>query len=163
MIFFHGKVVHENDTLIEISCSTTSGMSGYPIISKVNYLGIYVGGPALPDKRELMLIISKVHEEKYGEVNRLIDGLTDYDHLYDLPVFSAFIHKFQLHIVYTLGKVEMGIALNYLEESVLNWFNSTTYIRNEEIKNFVNLSFELMYELYGLTKKRCLLCEHRDQ
>ena len=64
MIFSHGQVIHENDTLIEISCSTTSGMSGSPIVSQGKYLGIYVGGPAIPGQRELMLIISKVHEGK---------------------------------------------------------------------------------------------------
>ena len=158
MVFSHGQVVHENDTLIEISCSTTSGMSGSPIVSQGKYLGIYVGGPALAGQRELMLIINKVHEGKFGEVFSLIDSLAAYDHLYELPVFSAYIRKFEVHIVYILGKIEMGIELNYIEDSLLNRFTSTSYMKNEEIKYFVNYSFDLMYKLVWTYKERDAYC-----
>ena len=43
-----GEILSRNN-LIGLSCSTTSGMAGSPVVCGSAAVGVYVGGPPLPD------------------------------------------------------------------------------------------------------------------
>lgn len=70
--FSHGSVIDENGTILEIDCSTTCGMSGSPIVSHGKYIGVYVGGPALPGQKELIDIIKTTGANQYTKAFQIL-------------------------------------------------------------------------------------------
>ena len=73
----HGKVKNASDSLLEITCSATSGMSGSPILVQTtdadqglnNYsiAGIYVGGPPIPGQFELYELCKSYYQGRSAE------------------------------------------------------------------------------------------------
>ena len=73
----HGKVKNASDSLLEITCSATSGMSGSPILVQTtdadqglnNYsiAGIYVGGPPIPGQFELYELCKSYYQGRSVE------------------------------------------------------------------------------------------------
>lgn len=59
-VYAKGRIESGRNRLIEISCSTTNGMSGSPIISEGKVIGVYVGGLHIPGQRECIKILQRL-------------------------------------------------------------------------------------------------------
>lgn len=89
LVYSSGNVVDKSMNIVEISCSTTNGMSGSPIIQNGKYIGVYVGGPALPGQRELVQIIQNIQCEDFDSVISDIQSIQLYNSLYEREIFSC--------------------------------------------------------------------------
>ena len=94
-----GKIKDANDCLVEVSCSTTSGMSGSPIIANEKVVGVYLGGPPLPGQKELfdiaMLINNMEVERAWEELQKLAHFDSDYNaYPFDRLLTDATIQRF---------------------------------------------------------------------
>jgi hypothetical protein len=88
-VYSEGKVESDLNGIIEISCSTTNGMSGSPILIDKKVVGIYVGGPPNPGQRELVEILQRLsRKEDLRMILEDIDWLKKFDGLYNYNVFA---------------------------------------------------------------------------
>ena len=60
-------------TIVEVACSTCSGMSGSPVIYNNSIIGVFVGGPALKGQRELF----RAAKELFS--NNIIDSFNHFN------------------------------------------------------------------------------------
>jgi hypothetical protein len=121
LTFSHGQVLHESNTLIEVSCSTACLMSGAPIISQGKFLGIYVGGPPLPGQRELMRIISHLRKQEFEEVSRLVDDLKAFDYLYENSIVKEFRGNYEFSINMFKGEQNKSIYMSHFQQDRIEW------------------------------------------
>ena len=89
-----GSVSNATENLTEIRCSTTTGMSGAPLLIKNanNYeiAGIYVGGPPLPLQYEALRIAQNVYQTGVHDPNQLNTLREICTHVYkgDVAIFN---------------------------------------------------------------------------
>jgi Trypsin-like peptidase domain len=150
LVYSEGKISNMNTNLIEIQCSTTSGMSGSPVISNGKIVGVYVGGPPLPGQRELYLIILKINSTiDEIEISEFQD-LLKYDQYYNNTPFEALASSQNL--------------ANYINfYSLINGSNNSNpnYILLK--KNFRNIKNFLSEDLYKLIYNLIILYKDSDQ
>lgn len=147
IVFSHGALINYNENLLEVSCSTTNGMSGSPIVSEGRYIGIYVGGPALPGQKELLDAIKFIGSERYAQAFDILSSTTNYDSLYDGPVFSVLLRSYKFQILSLLSKVQRNIDLTNSEKDELMFLNKYPNIKEDNIKAFATNLNLLMYQL----------------
>ncbi|OMJ70927.1 hypothetical protein SteCoe_30995 [Stentor coeruleus] len=123
-VFAEGKIESENNGLIEISCSTTNGMSGSPIISEGKLVGVYTGGPPVPGQRESLKIIHRLSKnENPVEIFREIKDLENLDMHFIDPVFQEIINAPTTTKFGLLSKVMAGEVLTQKEIKEINGLN----------------------------------------
>lgn len=121
--------------IIEVSCSTTNGMSGSPIVSKKKVIGIYIGGSPVPGQRECVKIIQRLSKkEPWCEILEDLRNLIAFDKFFISPLFyelfnNPLVKKFAL-----LGKALSGSYLTHEEKkeiakiyTIQDEFDSTVY------------------------------------
>ena len=69
-------------SIIEVSCSTCSGMSGSPLISNNSIIGVFVGGPTLKGQRELFKAAKELAHDNLIESWKSFHGFFNYQNLY---------------------------------------------------------------------------------
>jgi Trypsin-like peptidase domain len=77
----------ESGYLLEITCSTYSGMSGSPILSSNKLVGVFCGGPPMPGQREALQVCSLIHQKRGLEAYRILESCIIYDSYYTDRIF----------------------------------------------------------------------------
>ena len=117
-----GSVSNATENLTEIRCSTTTGMSGAPLLIKNanNYeiAGIYVGGPPLPLQYEALRIAQNVYQTGVHDPNQLKTLREICTHVYkgDVDIFN-FIEILNIHLT-NYAKSQNHRKLEYIENTV---------------------------------------------
>ena len=101
---FHGfkKIVYAEgeiefcNNLIEVSCSTTNGMSGSPVVFGSKAIGVYVGGPPLPGQRLLFILEKMIEEDRIQEAYDKSKELLMYEASYPQNFFSEIIYDIEV-------------------------------------------------------------------
>lgn len=153
IVYSHGEIVNCNEKIVEISCSTTSGMSGSPILSQGMYIGVYVGGPALPGQKELMDAIRLIESAKYSEAFDTLSSTLNYEIFYDDPVFYNLL-TYHAQLLGILSKVQKNIQLTSKENSELEFVNRYPNIKKDNLKLLMNSANDLLYKLVWTYKDR---------
>ena len=78
--------------VVELTASTSVGMSGGPIISNDVLLGVYVGGPPLPGQREAYQVVELLGQNKIMESWELLKSCVRFDCHLNKEVFRSFIN-----------------------------------------------------------------------
>ena len=100
---FHGfkKIVYAEgeiefcNNLIEVSCSTTCGMSGSPVVFGSKAIGVHVGGPPLPGQRLLFMLVKMIKEGKLQEAYDKRNELFNYEAFYPPKFISEIIYEIE--------------------------------------------------------------------
>ena len=66
LVYSSGNIVGKSDSLIDIYCASTNGMSGGPIIANNKIVGVYLGGPPLPGQYHLYYINQLVRARDFA-------------------------------------------------------------------------------------------------
>jgi hypothetical protein len=100
LVFSQGNIVSMNDHLLDLSCSTTSGMSGSPTFNDQGKVcGIYVGGPPLPGQRQLYKAIYCYLKQDFLRALCIVRSLEPLDRFYRIPIFSRLKKSFTDRVV----------------------------------------------------------------
>jgi hypothetical protein len=153
IVYSHGKIVEQNNEIVEISCSTTSGMSGSPIISEGKYIGVYVGGPALPGQRELIDSISNAREGNYCEALKILKSLKKLKNFYQGNIFFTFLGQ-NIELVKVFAKNDAGKPLKSRHRKILQNYQKNPDDKIEDEEDFYRSCLNLLYKLVRKFKDR---------
>lgn len=145
-VFAEGKIESENNGLLEVSCSTTNGMSGSPIVSEGKFVGIYIGGPPVPGQRESLRIIHRLYKnENPTEIFRDIRDLINLDMNFMDPLFEDIINTEVMNKFGLLSKAMAGEVLTQEEINKIQGLDRLQ-MRYKQIAN--NISSLLSGKIY---------------
>lgn len=144
IVFSHGSIVNQNDKLLEVDCSTISGMSGSPIICQGKYIGVYVGGQTLPGQKEIIDTIKCVGVENYAKAIQILNSTTFYDKFYDFQIFKEFLKNPLVKTIDIFAKAQLNAKMSIQERKKLN---ESSTLRNYQLGRFSELCYSLLYEL----------------
>lgn len=147
IVFSHGSVIDQNDKLLEVDCSTISGMSGSPIVFQGKYIGVYVGGPALPGQKELIDAIKCVGAENYAKAAQVLNSTICYDKFYDFQIFKRLLKNPLVKNIDIFAKVQLNAKMSIQERKKLKKLNKNHTLRNYQLTNCLELCYTLLYEL----------------
>ena len=147
---FHGfkKIVYAEgeiefcNNLIEVSCSTTNGMSGSPVVFGSKAIGVYVGGPPLPGQRLLLMLQKMIKEGKIQEAYDKRNELLNYETFYPPNFFDKLIYKIEKCYFTSKDKLRNKKKLlikkldSKLSKCVLTSKNKEVFITNTGISVF---------------------------
>ena len=166
---FHGfkKIVYAEgeiefcNNLIEVSCSTTNGMSGSPVVFGSKAIGVYVGGPPLPGQRLLFILEKMIEEDRIQEAYDKSKELLMYEASYPQNIFSEIIYdiedcRFGSEDELEEKKISLIIKLN----STL--YNCVTTFKNKEIFK-TNTGISVFHPLFQDVAKKIDLFQRLDQ
>lgn len=140
-VYAEGRIENENNGLIEVSCSTTNGMSGGPIICKKKCVGVYIGGPPVPGQRECLNIKRRLAQNDNPiEIMSDLRDLCKYDVHFSIPQFSRLLDIKFVKDYYLIGKFKAGEKLTKIEKKRLLSLGDLDL----QFKNAVNLLSELL-------------------
>ena len=94
IVYAEGEIASCHN-LIEVSCSTTNGMSGSPVVFGSKAIGVYVGGPPLPGQRLLFMLQKMIEEDKIQEAYDKRNELLNYETFYPPNFFDKLIYKIE--------------------------------------------------------------------
>jgi hypothetical protein len=137
LIFSHGIVINENETFVEISCSTTSGMSGSPIISQGKYIGLYVGGPVLPGQKELVDSMKLVIAGEYAQAISVLKSTVCYNSYYDFDIFSRYLESSHVKFIELYAKYKSNAELSDLDKINVVLLIEDNDSRDDQIEGFL--------------------------
>ena len=80
LVHSEGTVYGMNNSLLEVACSNTSGMSGSPVIIDSKFAGIYLGGPPLIVQRIILKAIELIDSNQVSQAMQTIEILRRYDY-----------------------------------------------------------------------------------
>ena len=103
-----GTISNMNNSLLEIACSTTSGMSGAPVIIDSKVAGIYLGGPPLIGQRILFKAIELIKLNQVPQAIEMIEDLRRYDYLYNGGPFTKLINRIDRESLIELWTMKNG-------------------------------------------------------
>lgn len=154
MLYSHGEVINCNEKIVEITCSTTSGMSGSPILCQGRYIGVYVGGPALPGQKELMDTIKFIGSGKYSDAFDALSSTVSYDNFYEDPVFFRLLGVSYVKLLEILSKAQKNSMLTSIENAEIEFLNRHPNAQKRELESLMNVVNELLYTLVWVYKDR---------
>lgn len=154
LIFSNGTVINENETLVEISCSTTTGISGSPIINHGRYIGIYVGGSALPGQKELEDSMKLVIEGEYAQAISVLKSTVCYNSYYDYDIFSRYLEVSYVKFIELYAKYKSNAELSDLDKINIMLLIEDTDSRDDQIEGFLLTCNEFVCELVRKYKNR---------
>lgn len=154
MVHSHGLVINENDTLVEISCSATNGMSGSPIVCQGKYIGVYVGGPALPGQKELVDSMKLAVAGDYNQAYNILKSTVCYDRFYEHTTFSYFLKDHESIFTDLCAKDRLKIELSVHEKKKIKKLKKNTQLKEFEIQRFLELSSLFLH---------MLICVYKDK
>ena len=103
-----GTIHNINNSLLEIACSATSGMSGAPVIIDSKAAGIYLGGPPLIGQRILFKAIELIKLNQVPQAIEMIENLRRYDYLYSGGPFTKLINRIDRDSLIELWTLKNG-------------------------------------------------------
>ena len=89
IVHSEGEIIGMSESLIDISCSTTSGMSGGAVVSGSEIVGVYVGGPPIEGQRELLQALHAVENDNIPTVYNNIQNFKDLDIHFTEKIFES--------------------------------------------------------------------------
>ena len=89
IVHSEGEIIGMSETLIDISCSTTSGMSGGAVVSGGEVVGVYVGGPPIEGQRDLVQALHAVENDDIATVYNNIQHFKDLDIYFTEKIFET--------------------------------------------------------------------------
>ena len=89
IVHSEGEIIGMSETLIDISCSTTSGMSGGAVVSGGEIVGVYVGGPPIEGQRDLVQALHAVENDDIATVYNNIQHFKDLDIYFTEKIFET--------------------------------------------------------------------------
>ena len=137
---FHGfkKIVYAEgeiefcNNLIEVSCSTTNGMSGSPVVFGSKAIGVYVGGPPLPGQRLLLILEKMIKEGKLQKAYNKRNNLLKFETFYTPNFFSQLIYD--IEVCRFASKKELTFKKNLLIVMLISTlFNCVEAFKYKEI------------------------------
>jgi hypothetical protein len=90
------------DNLIEIYCSSYSGMSGSPILCNNKLIGVFLGGPPLPGQFQALSLAKLINEEKPLEAYELLENCIKLDDHYSEQLFNDVYNNISTKILISL-------------------------------------------------------------
>lgn len=154
-VFAEGKIESENNGLLEVSCLTTNGMLGSPIISEGKFVGIYIGGPPVPGQRESLKIIHCLNKnENPIEIFRDIRDLLNLDMHFMDQLFEEIINTEVMNKFGLLSKAMAGKVLTQEEINKIQGFGRLQ-MRYDQIANSIStfLSGKIYYSVLSFRNK----------
>ena len=94
-MYSEGEIESCSNYLLDLTCSTTNGMSGAPVVANYVTIGIYLGGPPLPGQRLLFLFLKMLNENKILEVYTKRNEMLAYDSYYTLNLFLPLVQEIE--------------------------------------------------------------------
>ena len=67
LVYSNGNIIGRSDSLIDINCAGTNGMSGGPVFADNKIIGVYLGGPPLPGQYQLYYINQLVRAHLFSK------------------------------------------------------------------------------------------------
>lgn len=156
LVHSYGSVINENETLVEISCSTTNGMSGSPIISQGKYIGVYVGGQALPGQKELVDVMKLVVEGNYDQAMQVLKSMICYDKFYEYEAFKNFIIESQWILFRSEWILKSELPIHEMKN--IKNLGGKNKPKKFKVKEFLKSAYSLLRDLVWNYKQRLSHC-----
>jgi Trypsin len=117
------------DNLIEIYCSSYSGMSGSPILCNNKLIGVFLGGPPMPGQFQALSLAKLIKEEKPLEFYELLENSIKFDDHYSEPLFSGIYNDINTKIL-----ISLLLEKNFIKPSdkLKNYCRDSTKIINKK-------------------------------
>ncbi|OMJ71450.1 hypothetical protein SteCoe_30333 [Stentor coeruleus] len=116
-VYAEGKIENIDNGIIEVSCSTTNGMSGSPIILNRKVVGVYVGGPPIPSQRECIKIIQRLErKENPCEIFEDVRNLVLFDTFFTDNIFKDILKERSVENFELYGRAIAGGLLTEKEK-----------------------------------------------
>ena len=127
IVHSEGEIIGMSETLIDISCSTTSGMSGGAVVSESEIVGVYVGGPPIEGQRELLQALHSVENDEIRTVYNNIQNFKDLDIHFTENIFER-----------------------KLVDPIEQCYAEAVKPRNSKNNNYPNIKSRLIREMYDM-------------
>ena len=166
---FHGfkKIVYAEgeiefcNNLIEVSCSTTNGMSGSPVVFGSKAIGVYVGGPPLPGQRLLLILEKMIKEGKLQKAYNKRNNLLKFETFYTPKFFSKLIYHIKVCRFASKNELEEKKSLLTIKLDSKLYKCVTTYKDKEVFKT--NTGISVFHPLFQDVAIKIDLFQNLDQ
>ena len=153
LVYSPGKVTNLNNLLIDLSCSTTSGLSGSPAVCNGEVVGVYLGGPPLVGQREIFEIMEKFHQEQILEAWNQAQGLKWQESEYSGVRINTFIENVKAAVFYYLKRQDplKDLSSEFTEDVFVRESHCNQQYYNNKFDQYkdevIGLSYHSIYKL----------------
>lgn len=154
-VYAVGNVENINNGIIEVSCSTTNGMSGSPIISNRKVIGVYVGGPPVQGQRECLKILQRLaRRENPLEIFEDLRNLIFFDTFLITPIFGKFFSGSIVQDFYLYGRAMAGGILTTKEKKNIAKISDVPRIFKNLVGQLSSSIYDLIYLAFTEFKEK---------
>ena len=160
IVYAEGEIASCHN-LIEVSCSTTNGMSGSPVVFGSKAIGVYVGGPPLPGQRLLLILKKMIKEGKLQKAYNKRNKLLKFETFYTPKFFSKLIYD--IEVCCFASKNELTCKKNLLIVMLNSTiFNCVEAYKDKEVFK-TNTGISVFHPLFQDVARRIDLFQSIDQ
>ena len=127
LVHSSGKVLSFNDCLIDITCSTTNGMAGAPVVLDSKAIGVYVGGPPVIGQRKLFKMMQQIRNNEIENVYQEKDSLLMLDNEFRGGIFENIVTSYNFNHCYSESQIPGSLVYNYYKECLVNLISEGIY------------------------------------